>query len=416
MECKISEAAIAETAANPRTEPRPVLRPEALAAPDSGIVEVFNYCRGREGLIPLFVGEGDLPAPAFITDAAIQSIANGETFYTYQRGIPDLREAIAHYMARHYGQPFEKRVTPFAPDRFFVTIGGMHALQIAIRLIAGLGDEVIVPTPAWPNFYGALTVSGARPIEVPLRFTEKADWSLDLDRMAAAITPKTRALIVNSPANPTGWIATHEDLKNLLGLARQHGLWIIADEIYGRIVFDEARAPSFHDVMEKDDSILFIQTFSKNWAMTGLRLGWLEAPPRLASVIENLVQYSTSGVAAPWQRAGVAALNQGEAFFANALQRVKTSRDILYDGLIETGRVVAARPRGAFYLFCRIEGESDTRALALRLVDEANVGVAPGTAFGAGGADFLRLCFARDPSLIAEATRRLSSWLGRRAR
>jgi len=391
------------------TVARPTLRPEAMAAGESGIVEVFNYGRGRQGLIPLWVGEGDLPTPAFICDAATRSLAAGETFYTHQRGIPELRDAIARYIGRVYG-------VAASPERFNVTIGGMQALQTAIRMIAGSGDEVILPTPAWPNFHGALSVAGAQPVELPLIYDTSAGnaiWRFDLDRLAAAIGPRTRAIIVNSPANPTGWTATREEIVAILELARRYGLWIVADEIYGRIVFDRECAPSFRDVMEEEDRIFFVQTMSKNWSMTGWRVGWLEAPPEYGQIIENLVQYSTSGVPVFAQRAAVAALDQGEGFFAHLLSRVRRSRDIICDGLAATGRVHFAKPEGAFYLFCTIDGEADTRALALRLVDEAGVGLAPGSAFGQGGEQFVRICFARKPEDMAEATRRLVTWLAR---
>ncbi|MBV9113462.1 MAG: aminotransferase class I/II-fold pyridoxal phosphate-dependent enzyme, partial [Hyphomicrobiales bacterium] len=183
----------------------PALRREALEAPDSGIVEVFEHGFGRPGLIPLWAGEGDLPTPQFITDVAARSLAAGETFYTLQRGIPELRSAIAAYMSRIYDKPL-------SPERFFVTIGGMQAIQIAMRIASGPEDEVIVPTPAWPNFLGALMVSGATPVLLPMRL-ESGRWHLDLDRLAAAITSRTRVIVINSPANPTGWTATGAELE-----------------------------------------------------------------------------------------------------------------------------------------------------------------------------------------------------------
>jgi aspartate/methionine/tyrosine aminotransferase len=295
-----------------------------------------------------------------------------------------------------------------------VTIGGMHALQIALRLIAGPDTEVIVPTPAWPNFAGALSAAGAEPIEVPLSFAPVEggyEWRLDHDRLAAAIGPRTRALVINSPANPTGWTASLDDLKQLLALARRNGLWIVADEIYGRIVFEGARAPSFHDVMEPEDRILFVQTLSKNWAMTGMRVGWIEAPPSLGPVIENLVQYSTSGVPAPIQRAAIVALDDGERFIEEQLARLGESRRVACEELATMEGVRFARPMASFYLFLAIDGHPDGRELAIRLLDEARVGVAPGTAFGSGAEPFLRLCFARDPRLIAEAVGRMRDWL-----
>ena len=202
-------------------------------------------------------------------------------------------------------------------------------------------------------------------------------------------------------------------MQATLDIARRRGLWIVADEIYGRIVYGAARAPSFHDVMAPDDQILFVQTLSKNWAMTGWRIGWLEAPPALGPIIENLVQYSTSGVHVPAQRAATVALMHGEAFVAEQQARFARSRDILVAGLQGTGRVELSAPAGAFYVFPKIRGFDDTRALAFRLIDEAGIGVAPGFAFGPGGEGRLRLCFARAPAEIEEVTRRLAAWLTR---
>jgi aspartate/methionine/tyrosine aminotransferase len=385
------------------------IRPAVRDIETSGIVEVFDYGRDRQGLIPLWVGEGDLPTPAFIADAAKASLDRGETFYTHQGGMPALRASIASYMTRVYGAA--PGGGEFSSRQFFVTIGGMHALDIAVRMIVGPGEEALIPSPAWPNFAGALAANGARPCFVTLERGEA--WRLDPERLAAAVTPATRAIFFNSPANPTGFIATQAELIAALDLARRHDLWIVADEIYGRLTYDGRRAPSFHDIMAPDDKILFVQTFSKNWAMTGWRIGWLEAPPALAPAIENLVQYSTSGVPVFAQRAAVAALEEGEAFLADLTRRMRASRDILSKSLAETGRVRFSQPEGAFYLFCSVLGEPDSRRLALRLIDEAGVGAAPGNAFGPGGEGYLRLCFARAPEEIAEASRRLVDWLRR---
>ncbi len=380
------------------------LRPEALNAPESGIVEVMNYGRLRPGLIPLWVGEGDLPTPAFIRDAAARSLAAGETFYTWQRGIPELREALARYHERLYGQPF-------SPERFFVTGSGMQSLQIAVRMIAGQGDELIIPTPAWPNFAAAVGVAGAKAVCVPMDY-EQGRFTLDLGKLGAAITPKTRGILINSPSNPTGWTATKEEQEALLALSRKHGIWIVADEIYGRFIYEgPARAPSFHDIMEPEDRILFIQTFSKNWAMTGWRIGWIEAPLAFGQVIENLIQYSTSGSPVFIQRGAVAALDEGEDFIAEQVARAAEGRRIVSEGLKATNRVSLSAPVGAFYQFFSVDGREDSRALALDLVDKANVGLAPGTAFGPGGEKGLRLCFARNSADLVEAVARLQTAL-----
>jgi aspartate/methionine/tyrosine aminotransferase len=275
-------------------------------------------------------------------------------------------------------------------------------------------DEVVVLTPAWPNFRGALTVAGAKVVDVPLVFSGTGGagkWTIDIGHIARALTSRTRAIIVNSPSNPTGWSASREELAAILELARSRGLWIVADEIYGRFFYDAPRAPSFRDLIDESDRVMFVQTFSKNWAMTGWRIGWLEAPAPLGPLIENLVQYSTSGVPVPTQRAAIAALEQGEQFVADQVRRARESRDVLCDALARTGRVHFALPDGAFYLFVAFDTSLDSRALAFRLVDEARVGVAPGTAFGTGGERFLRLCFARPGADMIEAAQRLSNWL-----
>ncbi|WP_414710021.1 pyridoxal phosphate-dependent aminotransferase [Pseudorhodoplanes sp.] len=377
------------------------LRAPAREAPVSGIVEIMKYGRARGGVMGLWAGEGDTPTPAFIIEAANRGLAAGETFYTWQRGIPDLREALARYHTRLYGRAF-------SADEFYVTGSGMQAIQITLAMTATEGSEVIIPTPAWPNAAGATGLIGARPVEVPMQFGN-AGWALDLERIAAAINDRTRVIILVTPSNPTGWTASRDDLHAVLALARQHGLWIVADETYARFWYgDGRRAPSFLDIMAPDDRILFVNTFSKNWCMTGWRMGWIVAHPSLGQVVENLIQYSTSGVAQFMQRAGVVALDQGEDFVTQQVARARASRDIACDILGRTGRCRFTPPQGAFYLFFTVDGESDSEKLARRLVDEAQVGLAPGRAFGKGGEHFLRLCFARDPEQIRDACERIA--------
>ena len=379
------------------------LSPRALAAPESGIVEVVNYARGRDGLLPLWVGEGDLPTPDFINRAAMASLNAGETFYTWQRGIPELRQALADYYGRHFG-------TSFPMEHFYVVGSGMQAIQLSVQAITSPGDEMVYLTPAWPNIAAALEIAGARSVGVPLQF-ENGKWSLDLDRLEAAITPKTKGLFINTPSNPTGWTATRQDLANILALARKHDLWIMADEIYALYYYAGGRAPSFLDVKDADDKILFVNSFSKNWSMTGWRVGWIVAPAELGQVIENLVQYSTSGVAQFMQRGAVAALNEGDDFVRSNIAKATRSRDILCDALIATNRVQTLKPDGALYSFLKIDGVTDSRRAAIDIVDKTGVGLAPGTAFGQGGELFMRACFLRDPAKVADAAERLSRYI-----
>ena len=380
------------------------MRPEAVNSPESGIVAVFNYGRDRKDLIPLWTGEGDLPTPAFIHQAATEGLIDGDTFYTWQRGVPKLRQALADYHQRVYGKSMPA-------DRFFITGSGMQAIQIAIQAVAGAGDEVIVPSPVWPNINAALGVMGAKSVEVAMDFSQNG-WSLDLEKLASNITDKTKALFINSPGNPTGWMADLDQLREILDLARKNNLWIIADEVYGRYVYNGERAPSFYDIAEESDRIIYVNTFSKNWAMTGWRMGWISAPPELGQIFENLIQYSTSGVAGFMQRGATAALEHGEEFFLQQREKARESRDILMEALLSTGKVHFAKPQGALYLFFSVNGEPDAVKLAKRLVDEANVGLAPGEAFGGGGSGYLRACFLRDTDQIKAAAQRLAEAIG----
>ncbi len=379
------------------------LRPEARLVPESGIVAAISHGRNKEGMIPLWVGEGDLPTPSFISDAASAALAGGDTFYTWQRGIPELRDALARYYGRHFGKEF-------AAEEFIVTTSGMHAIQLALDAVAGNGDEVVYLSPAWPNFAAAASIAGARPVPVTLDRSGNG-WTCDVEKVAAAITSATRAIFVNTPSNPTGWTADHETLEALLGLARERGLWIVADEIYSLFYYGGTRAPSFIDVMEAHDRVIFVNSFSKNWAMTGWRVGWLKIHPQLQQVFENLVQYSISGVPAFLQKGAVAALDEGDAFIAEQVERARAARGIVCDRLQATGRVSLSPPAGAFYAFFKIDGVEDTTAAAFDIMDRANVGLAPGTAFGVGGEGYFRFCFHRRLDEVEEAVERLARWI-----
>lgn len=394
------------------TMPAPNPSDSARHAPESGIVDIMNYGRRRDGVVPLWAGEGDLTTPSFISEAAARSLADGETFYTWQRGLPELREALAAYTQRLTGQELDA-------ERFLVTGSGMQAIQIALQLALDPGDNIIVPSPAWPNIVAAAGVRQTNVLDIAMRFVD-GHFVLDMQAIEdAARDPKTRAIFINSPANPTGWVADLETLKAVHALAERHNLWIIADEIYTRFVFGDAalsgtapkRSASFKDVDPLSPRVIYVNTMSKNWAMTGWRIGWIEAPVELAQMIENFIQYSTSGVAAFMQRAAIAALNEGDWFIDEQVARATTNRDLLVETFAPFNRLQVSAPDGAFYLFFKVVGETDTAKLARRLVDEAGVGLAPGTAFGRGGEQFLRLCFARDPKHISDVAERIARWM-----
>ncbi|MCW5774708.1 MAG: pyridoxal phosphate-dependent aminotransferase [Rhodospirillaceae bacterium] len=375
------------------------IRPEIKALPESGIVEVVNYARLKKDLVQLWVGEGDQPTPSFIADAAVAALHRGETFYTYQRGIPALRQALSDYLGRSYA-------TTVDPERIFVTVGGMQAIKETVQLLVNPGDEVIVPSPCWPNIAAAVEIMAGVPKPVMLTFGNRG-WTLDIERVMEACGPRTKAIFINSPGNPTGWMMSREEQQALLDFARKRGLWIVADEVYGRLVYGRKAAPSFLEIADPDERVIVVNTFSKNWSMTGWRMGWVVASKRLGQVYENLVQYNTSGVATFLQHGAVAALNQGDAFLDETVARVAKGRDMVTETFARLPRVRYAPPAGAFYAFFAVEGEPDARQLAFKLVDEANVGLAPGTAFGPGAPNFLRLCFASSLDRLGEGLARL---------
>lgn len=379
------------------------IRPEASGLPESGLIRIFNYGRQQPDVIPLWAGEGDLPTPGFICDAAANALHAGETFYTHQRGIPDLRSALADYTSALYGMSF-------AADEFYVTSGAMQAINVAIRITSGVGDHVVIPSPTWPNFAAAARMVGARPRYVPMDLTADG-WRLDLDRLFDACKEGVSALVINSPANPTGWTATSAELKAILEMTRERGIWIIADEIYGRFFYDGDLAPSFLEIREPDDSILLVNTFSKNWAMTGWRLGWLQVPPALGQIVENLIQYKTMGVATALQWAGVTAIKEGDAFVQAQIERASEGREIVCSALESVEHAVLSRPNGAFYLLFRIDGFERSMEAAMQIIDEALVGLAPGDAFGPGGEGHFRICFAKSPERLKTAMERLTTWL-----
>jgi aspartate/methionine/tyrosine aminotransferase len=385
------------------------LTPPAKVEPDSGIVNVAMYGFPKPGIIPFWSGESNTPTPEAFYRPVAESLAKGETFYTWQRGIPELRQALADYHTRHFGRVFDV-------ENFCVTGGGMQAIQIALQMTVGAGDEVIIPAPAWPNYAGPMRLMGVKPVEVPMLFTNSR-WSLDLDRLFAAVTPRSKAICINSPSNPIGWTATRDDLIAIRDFARKHDLWIIGDEVYARFYFgaDGAkRASSFLDVCDTEEKLILCNTFSKNWAMTGWRQGWIQTPKALAPVAERFIQYNTSGSPVFLQRGCAAALNEGDAFVDQQVATARRNRDVVAAALRPFNTIEFQVPDGAFYFFFRIHGVTDSLATAKQIIDDVGVGFAPGIAFGDAGEGFMRMCYLKDEAKLREGLDRFAGWLSRR--
>lgn len=373
--------------------------------PTSPIGDVATFGRGDPDVIPLWFGESDLVTPDFISQAAQAALAAGETFYTWQRGLPELRQAIAAYTGRLYGIACD-------PDRITVTGSGMQAILLSCQAILAPGDNVVMVSPVWPNIAAAVKVQGATPREVPLDF-DGTRWRLDLDRLFAALDARTRIVFINSPGNPTGWMMEAAEQAAVLAECRRRGIWLMADEVYARIVYDRPVAPSFLQHASPEDPLIVVQSFSKPWAMTGWRLGWVTTPAAFGEELTKLIQFNISGSPAFLQRGALAAIEKGEDFLAEMVARCRAGGEIVYQRLSAQARVRIARPQAAFYAFFAVDGMEDSLAFAKRLVREAKVGLAPGVAFGTGGEGYLRLCFASSPARLATALDRIETLLER---
>jgi aspartate/methionine/tyrosine aminotransferase len=389
----------------------PIPRAAVGALESSRIREVYNDGAGIPDLIPLWVGEPDIPTPDFIKCAANDSLAAGETFYSPNLGIEPLREAIARYQRRN-----GRTVTA---DRVCATSSGVNAIMLACQAVLDPDDKVVTLAPHWPNI-GAIPLILSAPVEtVPLHLAQGQGghmiWRVDLDRLLAAITPETKLALLNSPGNPTGFAFTREEQQVILDHCRRTGTWILADEVYERLYYEGPAAPSFLDIAGPEDRVIGVNSFSKSWAMTGWRLGWLVAPPALMDGLAKLVEYNTSCAPVFVQRAGVAALDEGDAFIEANAALFRRLRDKTAAALNTVPGVTAPVASAGMYSFFRVEGLTDSLAEAKRMSRGAKVGLAPGSAFGPGGEGHFRLCFAQQEATLEKALDRVAGWLRRRS-
>ena len=373
--------------------------------PGSKIREVANAGLGRADVLAFWFGESDEPTPAFIRDAAIRSLNDGETFYSHNLGLPELREALSGYVSSLH--------KPVTAERIAVTSSGVNALMLAMQALAGAGDEVVVVVPVWPNLTAQPAILGANVKRVSLTVKHGA-WQLDMATLLSAVTSETKVLLVNAPNNPTGWTLTRAEQQTILAHCRRTGTWIVADEVYERVYFKTGSrcAPSFLDVAEPDDRLVVAHSFSKSFLMTGWRLGWLVLPVALVPAMGKLIEFNTSCAPVFVQRAGLAGLAGPADFVPALIGRLQNCRDTLLPQLAALPDVQVAVPEGGMYAFFRVEGHDDSLSLAKRLVVEAGLGLAPGAAFGEEAEGWLRWCFAsREPARLTQGVERLRSFL-----
>ncbi|WP_414693838.1 pyridoxal phosphate-dependent aminotransferase [Polaromonas sp.] len=417
------------------------MRQLVLDLEESLIRQVANAGMGRSDVLKFWFGESDEVTPAFIREAAAESLARGETFYSHNLGLAELRETIASYCS---GLRCEG-AAPVSADRITATSGGVNALMLAVQALVNAGDHVVAVTPVWPNLTAQPAIMGGRVQCVSLK-PAAGQWKLDMDELLAAITPATRLLIVNSPNNPTGWTLTRGEQEVILAHCRRTGTWILADEVYERLYFEnlpdgpapgrpkpdaplvgEGRspsgdshvcAPSFLDIATPEDRLMVAHSFSKSFLMTGWRLGWLVLPASVTTHMGKLVEFNTSCAPVFIQRAGVVALQRTDEVTPQVVAHLKKCRDTLIPLLQGVPGVQVAAAPGGMYAFFRLAGQGDSFDIAKRLVVEAGLGLAPGNAFTSDPSPelqgWLRWCFAsQDLGRLRAGVDRLAGWLGR---
>jgi aspartate aminotransferase len=355
--------------------------------------------RGRE-VVHLEIGEPDFDTPAHVVEAGATALRSGYTHYSPSAGIVELRQAIAQVAGA-------KRGCSFDPDQVVVTPGGKPIMFFLLLALAEAGDEVIYPNPGFPIYESMINFVGATAVPIPLR--EERRFRLDVDELAAAITPRTRLLIVNSPQNPTGGVLERGDLQRIAELAVAHDLMVLADEIYSEILYEGEHVSlvTFPGMAERT---IILDGFSKTYAMTGWRLGYGIAPPPLVPHLTRLVTNSVSCTATFVQRAGVAALTGPDADVQRMVDEFRRRRQVLVDGLNAIPRIRCAMPAGAFYVFPYVGDVGlDCRQFADYLLNEAGVATLAGTSFGVYGEGYLRLSYANSVENLEKALDRIET-------
>ena len=385
---------------NPTSIP---IRDTITDIPTSAIRQIATIGMQMDDVIPFWFGEPDAPTPDFIVAAGPKALQEGKTYYTLNRGILELREALAVYMGGLYGRDIDiERVT--------VTASAMNAIAVIMQCVIDPGDNAVMVGPLWPNIAACAEIMGGEVREVSQEPGEDR-WRLDLDRLFASVDDRTKVVLVNSPSNPTGWVMSREEQRAVLEFCRARGTWVVADEVYDRIVYDAPYAPSFLEISEPEDLVLRVNSFSKSWAMTGWRLGWITAPPAFGPVIEKMTEFNIANAPSVAQYAGITALAEGEPFIRATVDRYRAARDLTYQRLGSMPRVRLSLPEGAFYAFFAVDGVTDSLSFAEEVLRKTHVGVAPGAAFGSRGEGHLRLCFASALDTLSGAFDRLEPLL-----
>ena len=370
--------------------------------PRSVIREMFSMQTGLEDVVSFALGEPDFVAPEHVIEATVSSFRRGETHYTPNAGIPALREAVS--------KEYQKRGLSYQPNEILIGAGAISILCLACTAILDVGSEVLLPDPGWANYKGLIIQVGAVP--VPVKVYEKNGFIFDPEDLRRAITPRTKMILINSPANPTGGVASAERLRQIADLAKEKDLYILTDEIYNALLWDEEPYASIAGFDGMKERTIIVDGFSKKYAMTGFRLGWGAGPEEVISAMTKLLENMLSSVNEGVQWGGVAALTGDQNCVEEMKRQYRRRRRLMVEGLNAIDKISCQEPKGAFYAFANITATGLTsRDFAIRLLQEKHTVVVPGTGFGEGGEGFIRLSYATSEENIKEGLRRIREFV-----
>lgn len=389
---------------NVSKSPRSFVAPSLLNIPRSGIRDFFEIVSTRNDIISLSIGEPDFDAPWHICEAAVYALERGATSYTANLGMLELRKETAAYVKRSYGATYDP-VT-----EILITVGVSEALDLAIRAITEPGDEIIYHEPSYVSYGPVITFARGKPVVVTTRAGD--GFRLLRKDLEAAVTPRTKALLINYPNNPTGGVLTQRDVEDIAAFAMKHDILVITDEIYSELTYDGERT-SIAAVPGMKERTIFLNGFSKAWAMTGFRIGFACAPPDLTEAMMKIHQYTMMCAPILSQKAAIEALRNGDADIEMMRDEYLKRRNYIVAAFNEMG-LPCHVPHGAFYAFPCIRGFGLTsKEFSLRFLDEEKVACVPGSAFGPSGEGYLRCAYAADMEDIKEAMRRLSRFVAK---
>ena len=370
--------------------------------PHSVIREMFALQTGLDNVISFALGEPDFTAPQHVIDATVASLQRGETHYTPNAGIPALRQAVSDL--------YKRRGLDYKPSEVLIGAGAISMLNLACTAMLDIGDEVLVPDPGWANYVGLMMQVGAVP--VPIHLKEENGFMYDVADLQAALTPKTKMILLNSPSNPTGGVASADNLRQIADFAKANDLYILTDEIYRELLWDDEPYTSIAGFPGMKERAVVVDGFSKTYAMTGMRLAWAVAPEEVIVVMTKLLENVLSSVNEGMQWGGVAALNGSQECVEEMKRQYRRRREIIVEGLNDMKGVSCLMPKGAFYAFPNISKLGiPSREFAMRLLKEKHVVVVPGTGFGEGGEGFVRLAYATSEDNIREGLRRMKEFV-----